>query len=305
MRIFFTGGTGFIGRNLIAALIKRGDEVTTISRHPDNAKKILSEKVTIISGDPAQPGSWQQTAAESDAIINLCGAPILDKKWNEKRKQLLLDSRILPTRRIVEALSQTETRPKVFISGSAMSYYGSHGDEELTESDKYGDDFSAKLCRQWEDEANKAMDLEVRLVNLRTSDVLGREGGMLSKMLPPFKFFIGGPFGNGRQYVSWIHIDDYINIVLRALVDENISGPLNMAAPNPVTNKEFAKILARVLKRPSWLPLPGFIIKLLFGEGAVLLLEGEKIIPKKVLDNGYKFKFNELEPALSNLLFRE
>jgi len=305
MKIFFTGGTGFIGRNLIAALIKRGNEVTTISRHPAEAKKLLGGEVTVISGNPSQGGDWQQSAAASDAIINLCGAPILDKKWNAERQQLLLDSRILPTRRIIEALNQSEARCKILISGSAMSYYGSHGSEELTESDGPGNDFSAKLCRQWEEEADKAISSGVRVVKLRTSDVLGRGGGMLAKMVPPFKFFAGGPFGDGRQYVSWIHIDDYTEIVLKALTDDKISGPLNMASPKPVTNKEFSKTLAHVLKRPSWLPMPGFILKLLFGEGAVLLLEGEKLIPKKILDNGYRFKYAELEAALRNLLIRE
>lgn len=305
MRVFFTGGSGFIGRNLITALINRGDQVTTISRHPEATKKLLGDSVKIISGDPSQSGNWQQEAGGSDAIINLCGAPILDKKWNAQRKQLLIDSRTQPTKRLVEALKQTGARAKVLISGSAMSYYGSHGDEELTESAENGDDFSAQLCRLWEDEANKAINLGVRVVNLRTSDVLGRGGGVLAKMIPPFKFFVGGPFGSGRQFISWIHIDDYINIVLKILADEEISGPINMATPKPVTNREFAKTLAGVLKRPSWLPLPGFILKLLFGEGAVLLLEGEKLMPSKMLDKGYKFKFAELEPALRDLILQE
>lgn len=305
MRIFITGGTGFIGRRLLSGLLESGHEVTTISRNAVKAKALLGDKVSVIGGNPSEPGEWQEEVGRSDAIVNLCGEPILDQKWTEKRKQLLLNSRILPTRLIVDAISRSNRKPEVLISGSAIGYYGGRGDEKLTEDAAPGNDFAAQLCRGWEAEARKAEVFGIRVANLRTGEVLGAGGGVLAPMLGLFKFYAGGPLGSGRQYMSWIHIDDHVAITNFTLMNKNIAGPINLTGPNPVTNRDFSKALGKALGRPSWLPAPSFALRLKFGEGASLILEGQRVVPKKALDNGYKFKFANLDEALMDVLKSE
>lgn len=302
MRVFITGGTGFIGRHLIAKLLEEGHEVAVISRNVIRAQAVLGKMVKIIGGNPLEPGDWQEEIARSDAVVNLCGEPILAKKWTPKRQQLLLNSRVLPTRNIVEAVARSTRRPEVLISGSAIGYYGGRGDEEITEDEKPGDDFAAHLCRDWEAEADRAAAHGVRVVKLRTGETVGRSDGVLPPMIRPFKFFLGGPIGSGNQYMSWIHIDDHVGITLMALTNKDIRSAINLTAPQPVTNRQFSKSLGKALSRPSWLPVPPFVLRLMFGDGAALVLEGQRVIPKKALDNGYRFKYENLDDALADVL---
>ncbi len=302
MKIFITGATGFIGRSLTKSLLADGYEVTVLSRNSQKATSIFGSKVKIVEGDPGIAGSWTDEVGASDAVINLCGAPILKKKWTDARKQLLLDSRIVPTGLIIEAISKAKNKPEVLISGSAVGYYSDRGDELITEESGPGSDFGAHLCSSWEAEANKATEFGVRVVTLRTGIVLGPDGGALSQMTPPFKFFVGGPIGNGRQYMSWVHLDDHIGITKLALADTSITGPVNMTAPEPVINREFMKAIGKAMHRPSWLPVPGFVLQILFGEGAALLLEGQRAIPKKAQASGYQFINANLDAALADVL---
>lgn len=303
MRVFITGATGFIGSHHLApALLGAGHDVSIVSRAVERARDIFGPDVTVHEGDPALAGPWQEAAGRAEAIINLCGEPILAKKWTPERKKAILDSRVLPTQRLLEAIAAAPTKPKTLLSGSAIGYYSDCGDDIVTEERGRGADWGAELCATWEDEANKAKELGVRVVNLRTAIVLGGDGGALPAMVKPMRMFAGGPIASGRQYMSWVHVDDWVGIALKALTDAKIVGPVNMAAPNPVRNREFAKTLGKVLHRPSWLPTPAFVFRIMFGEGAALVVEGQRVIPRKALDAGYKFKFENLEAALEDVL---
>lgn len=302
MKIFITGGTGFLGRHLIEELILDNHEVTVLTRSEKTANNVFKQgSVKVIEGDPTKPGPWQQAIDGSDAVINLCGEKILDKKWNNEVKQKLLHSRIPPTNHIVEAIAASKEKPTVLISGSAIGYYSDRGSAIVTEQDMRGHDFPAQLCQAWEDAANKAATM-TRVVFIRTGLVLAKKGGALEEMAQPFKFFAGGPIGSGTQYMSWIHIKDHIEIVKLCLTNDTISGPINLTAPNPVTNSEFTNALGKAMNRPSWLRVPPFMLKLMFGEGAALLLEGQRVIPQKALNTGYSFKYEILENALDDLL---
>ncbi len=302
MKIFMTGATGFIGRSLTVSLLAAGHDVVAISRGAKRAKEILGEKVRIVEGNPAIAGDWLEEVKTSAAVINLCGAPIMKKKWTPSRKQHLLDSRILPTRLIVEAIKSAADRPKVLISGSAIGYYGDRGDEIVDETSPPGNDFGAKLCSQWEAEAEKASELGVRVVTLRTGMVLGRGGGSLAQMIIPFKFFAGGRIGSGRQYISWIHLKDHVGITMLALADNSLTGPINMTTPSPAQNRDFMAAIGKAMGRPSWLPIPSFALKIIFGEGADLPLGGQRVLPEKAQEAGYIFLFSDLSAALADVL---
>ena len=300
MKIFITGGTGFIGHNLAKRLISDGHSVTVLSRNATKAKGILGDKVNIVEGEPATEGDWQYQIDGHDGVVNLCGEAILAKKWTSERKKLLVDSRVISTNNIVNAIERAMNKPGVLISGSAIGIYGDGGTDELSEESNVGDTFAAKLCGDWEKAASSATAHGVRVVNIRTGDVLGK-GGILAKMETSFKMYIGGPFGNGKQYTSWIHIDDHIGITMKILEDESIRGPVNLVSPNPVTGRQFAKALGRALNRPSWLAVPKFSLDLMFGEGSGLILESKKALPKKIIEKGYRFKFEDLDIALADI----
>lgn len=302
MKILLTGATGFIGHQLVPSLLSDGHKVTVLARSSEKADEIFGADVKIIVGDPSTPGEWQEEIGCCDAIINLCGAPIMKGKWTPERKKLLRDSRIIPTTLIVEAMEEADRRPQVLLSGSAYGYYGFGGDEPFFEDAGHGTDFLATLAGDWEEAAIKATTLGVRVVRLRTGMVLGRGGGALAQLISPVKFFVGGPIGSGKQFVSWIHIDDHVGITKMAMMDKSITGGLNLTAPNPVTNKEFMKTLGQVMGRPSWLPVPGFALKMAYGEGASLILEGQRVLPKKAQDAGFEFRFANLKDALSDIL---
>ena len=301
MKIFVTGGTGFVGRYVTRRLSESGHEVFMLTRSPVRAKESVPW-ATIIEGDPKKPGEWQQKVAESDAVINLAGSSIFTV-WTDSARKSILDSRIVTTRNLVDALI-VSGKEKVLINASAVGYYGSRMDDEiLDENAPHGDEFMSQICVEWEDEANKAAKLGTRVALCRFGIVLGRGGGALAIMLPVFRYLLGSSMGSGRQWMSWIHQEDLFNVFSLLLSDREISGPVNSVAPNPVRNAEFANILARTLGRPTLLPaLPAFLLRALLGEFANVVLKGQRVIPKKLMETGFSFRFPTLQQALEDLL---
>lgn len=304
MRIFVTGGSGLVGSRLKKRLRERGDDVAILTRQPDALVKEAG--VVAVAGDPMQKGPWMDAVKECDAVVNLVGEGIFNKRWSPEFKDVMFKSRIESTKNVVEALKAAPLRaggsPKVLVSATAIGYYGPHGDEELTETSAPGSDVMAQLCVQWEQAAKEAAAAGVRVALLRIGVVLDKNGGALAKMLPPFKMFVGGPIGNGKQYMSWIHHDDLVGQILFAIDNATVVGPLNGTAPKPVTNAEFSKALGKVLGRPSFMPTPAFALKLALGEVADVITKGQRVIPKASLDAGYKFKFTDVEAALAEIM---
>jgi len=299
MRILITGGTGLIGRHLCQALLAQGHLLTVLSRRP--------ETVAVKCGAAVQPmASLDEWRADRtfDAVINLAGEPIVDTLWSAKRKQVLRDSRITLTEKLVQCIAAANQKPSVLLSGSAVGYYGNGGDNELYESASAGNDFAASLCRDWERAALAAKATGVRVCLLRTGLVLSKSGGLLGKMLLPFKLGLGARLGSGKQWMSWVHIEDYVAMTLRLLQDGQMSGPFNMTAPNPVTNAEFTRTLARAIHRPALFFVPGIMLRIAMGERAALLLEGQRVLPANLTDAGYQFKYPKLRNTLDALLRR-
>ena len=295
MKIFLTGGTGFVGKTLAPALVRSGHEVSILTR----AAKEGSSGISWIEGDPTQKGKWQDAVKEHEAVINLAGASIFTR-WTEEAKQKIRDSRILTTRHLVEALEGG--KGKAFLSTSAVGYYGFHGDEILSEEASPGGDFLALLAKDWEAEAKEAEKKGCRVVITRFGIVLGEKGGALGQMIPLFNKYLGGPLGSGKQWFSWIHIEDLVRACLFLLEHPEISGPVNFTAPNPVRNKELSQWLGRILGRPAFLPAPGFMLRLVLGEFGSILLEGQKVIPQKLLEAGFQFQYPEIAPALRQVV---
>jgi hypothetical protein len=302
MKVFITGGTGFIGKKLSERFSSDGHDVTILSRKPpENLSSQGSDRVKVIEGDPTKPGRWQEVAAQHDCFVNLAGASIFNR-WTVEIKETLRRSRLWTTRNLVAAIPREEGKDCVLISASAVGYYGFHQDEILDESHPSGDDFLATLAREWEAEASKAEQKGCRVIITRFGIVLGREEGALPMMVRPFRWYLGGPLGNGRQWVSWIHIGDLVEAVLFLLQDQEASGPFNLTSPNPVQNLEFSKTIAKVLGRPSWLPAPSLAVKLLLGEFGDVILKGQRVIPNRLLEKGFQFRFPSLQAALEDLL---
>lgn len=297
MHILITGGTGLIGRQLCKALSAEGHELTVLSRNPASVPPKCGAGVKAI----ASLSEWQPSQT-FDAVINLAGEPIVDARWTAQRKQLLWDSRVTLTGELVRHIAAASHKPSVLLSGSAVGYYGDRGDSILDESEPAGEGFAADLCKAWEDAARVAESSDVRVCLLRTSPVLSNDGGMLARMLPPFRLGLGARLGNGHQWMGWVHIEDYVAMVLRLLHDGQMRGPYNMAAPQPVTNAEFTASLAAALHRPALFVAPAMLLKLAMGESASLLLEGQRVVPKKMESAGYRFAFPALNDALNNLL---
>ncbi|MFN4258949.1 MAG: TIGR01777 family oxidoreductase [Gemmataceae bacterium] len=306
MRVFITGGTGLIGKRLIGRLRERHDEVVVLTRRPSAAKEQLGETCVVVEGDPKKPGDWMAAVQTCDAVINLAGEGIFNHRWNDSFKAELRDSRVQSTANVVQALARqprtAQEQPKVLVNASAIGYFGPRGDEELTEDSPAGDDFLAKLCVEWESAAQAGEQHGLRVAIVRVGVVLDTNGGALAKLLPPFKLGGGGPVGSGKQYMSWIHRDDIVGLFLLALDHANARGPLNGTAPNPVTNKEFAKTLGKTLCRPSFLPTPAFALRLMLGEVADVVTTGQRVLPHKAKSLGYDFRFTELAAALEDLL---
>jgi len=302
MKVTVTGATGNVGRPLVAALREKGHEVTALSRDADSGSRKLGSGVTVLEWPAPKEAPPPPEAIEGrDAVIHLLGEPI-DQRWTDGVKRELRDSRVLSTRQVVEGLKAAEARPGVLVSQSASGYYGNRGDEELTESSSAGDDFLADLVVEWEAEADKARDLNVRVVTTRTGVVLSREGGALEKMLPFFKLGIGGPVAGGGQYVPWVHLDDVTGSLVAVMQDEAASGPVNVSAPAPATNKELSKTLGRVLRRPALAPVPGLAVKTLYGEMGHIVITGQRMLPKRLEELGYTFAQPELESALRSAI---
>ena len=276
MRITITGASGLIGSRLTKALEHRGDEVTPLSLRRD------TDLVAKLEG--------------RDAVVHLAGENVA-QRWSDDAKKRIRESREQGTRRLVEAIGQAEPRPKALISASAVGYYGAHGDERLDEDASPGGDFLAQVCVTWEREAQQAEQHELRVVRVRTGVLLDKHGGALEKMLLPFKLGAGGPVAGGDQYMPWIHIDDVVGIYVAAL-DNDWSGPVNATAPEPVTNKTFGKALGRALHRPAVLPIPGFAIQALYGDMAMIVTEGQRVVPRRTLALGYQFQHPDLDEAL-------
>lgn len=279
MRVLLLGATGFVGKHLSAALHARGDEV--------------------FEGSLRDPAASARTAAQCDAIVNLAGEPIA-QRWNESVKQRIEASRVEAPRRFIEALAAIERRCTVYVSASAIGYYGTSETETFVESSPPGHDFLASVCVGWEREAQKAAQLRMRVAMVRTGVVLGADGGALEKMLPPFRAGMGGVIGSGRQWLSWIHIADLAGIYLTAI--DGIEGPVNATAPNPVTNADFTHELGNALHRPTLLPVPTIALRAMLGEGADMLLQGQRVLPQRTQELGYRFASERLTDALANLL---
>lgn len=299
MRILITGGTGLIGKHLCKALLTEGHELTVFSRNPASVPDKCGEGVHAM----AALVDWS-TGQTFDAVINLAGEPIVDAPWTEARKQILWDSRVTLTQELVRHIVLAVHKPAVLLSGSAVGYYGNRGDEEMYESADAGTDFPARLCKAWEDAAHAAEQAGVRVCLLRTGLILSNRGGLLGRMLLPFKLGMGTRLGDGKQWMSWVHIDDYVAMVLKLLYDAGARGPYNMTAPQPVTNAEFTDTLAKALHRPALFAAPAPLLKLAMGERACLLLEGQKVLPGKMTAAGYRFQFTNLADALGDLFGR-
>jgi len=311
MRIILAGGTGFLGRALAARLIADGHTVVVLSRRPADAADGAVRRVrwnpdgTVPPAEAGQPTGWAREIDGADAIVNLAGEGIADRRWTRARKQALLDSRRLSTRSLVAAIRAASRRPVVFVQNAGIGYYGLGADEVFDESSPPGSDFLARLSVDWEAEARAVEALGCRLVILRTAVVLAREGGALKRMLPAFQFFVGGPIASGRQYFSWIDRDDWLALVAWALATPSVTGAINAAAPEPVTNAEFAKALGRSLHRPSWIAVPGFVLRLLVGEVADAgLINGQRVVPKRALSLGFVFQYGQIDAALHRALGR-
>jgi len=301
MRIFITGGTGFVGKALSRRLAEGGHDVTVLTRTL-RREQDLPDRITLREGDPTEPGSWQDLVPDHNAAINLAGASIFTR-WTDKNKARIRNSRIRTTQNLVDALRKKAGKKNLLLSTSAVGYYGPHGDETLDEKTGPGDDFLASVTRDWETSALAASDYGVRVVLCRFGIVLGQRGGALQKMLPPFRRYLGSPLGSGKQWFSWIHIKDLIEIYPFLLEHEGISGPLNMTAPHPVRNKVLTRALGQVLKKPTFMPaVPGFLLKMAMGEFGSVLLEGQKVAPKKLLDADFPFRFPRIQDALEDLL---
>ena len=299
MHILITGGTGLIGRQLCKALLAEGHALTVLSRNPDTVPAKCGANVKAM----ASLDEWQSDDT-FDAVINLAGEPIVDAHWTEQRKQALWDSRITLTENLVQRIAVAQHKPGVLLSGSAVGYYGDRGETALDESAKAGADFPARLCKAWETAALVAEASGVRVCLLRTGLVLSRQGGLLGRMLLPFRLGLGARLGSGKQWMSWIHMDDYVAMVLGLLRDAQASGPYNMTAPQPSSNREFTATLAKVLHRPAPFTMPAWFLKFVMGERACLLLEGQKVLPQKIESAGFRFSFAKLADALQDLLVK-
>lgn len=305
MKVAIAGATGFVGSRLVEKLQAAGHQVVVLSRDAAKASRVFPASaypnLEVVAYTPAESGDWQKSIAGCDAVVNLAGVPIAEERWTEARQQEILDSRRLTTAKLVEAIVNANPRPSVFVSASAIGYYGTSETAEFDETSLAGNDFLAAVCKDWEAAAQPAKNAGTRLAILRLGIVLGM-GGALAKMLPPFKLFAGGPIGTGKQWFSWVHREDVVDLILYALQNSQVEGVLNATAPNPVRMNELCQTLGEVLKRPSWLPVPSFALELLLGDGAKVVLEGQKVLPKQTLASGFQYQYPTLKLALEEIL---
>lgn len=338
MKVIVSGATGFIGTALVEALLQRGDSVVALSRNAAGARAILGPRVEVLEWNPPELGAWTDAFNDADGIVNLAGAPIQEEIWGgaerawqrsgplgampeiasatakmavgaitsrhrgDEERRRIVESRVHATQAIVEAIAEAEPRPGVLVSGSAIGYYGPRGDETLLEASAPGNDFLADVILKWEEAAEKAEQLGVRVVLLRTGIVLGREDGALPELVMPFRLYSGGTMGRPDQWVSWIHIDDEVGLIIYALTDPEVRGPLNATAPNPVTMERFSRQIGGVLRRPAWMPFLPAVLQLALGERADVVLASQRVLPEAAMAAGYDFEFTDSAKALQSLL---
>lgn len=301
-KIVVTGATGLIGVSLVKKLIEKKAEVVVLSNSSERVHSLFGAKVNTIFWNYDFSENLIEAISGADSIIHLAGANVAGQRWSEKYKKLILNSRKIPTRNLVKAVEKLPQKPESFISSSAVGFYGETGNDEVTEDHHSGNSFLAEVCSIWEDEASKVEQVGVRRVSVRTGIVLSTRGGALKKMILPFKLFMGGPLGSGEQWLPWIHIDDQIEIFIHLIQNKNLQGAVNAASPEPVKMSEFASKLGKILKRPSLFKVPKFALKIALGEAAESILEGQRIIPKKLLDNGFSFIYPNVSLALKDLI---
>ena len=305
MKVAITGATGFVGRRLVQALTQDNHSVVVLTRNGDRARRLfpagLFPQCDIVTYTPTVSGSWQQAIDGCDGVVNLAGAPIAESRWTPARKREILESREVGTEKIVEAIAQASAPPKVLVNSSAIGYYGTSETATFDEASPAGNDFLADVCKKWEAAANQ-VNSSTRLVIVRTGIVLGQGGGALDKLLTPFRIFAGGPLGSGRQWFSWIHLDDLVALIMQALTDGQFKGIYNATAPQPLRMAEFCNVLGQVMGRPSWLPVPDFALEALLGDAAAVVLEGQEVQPKRTLGSGFSYQYANAKDALAQLL---
>lgn len=306
MRVFLTGGTGLVGREIIWSLCERGDSAVVLTRSKERgADKFKNfprhEAIELVQGDPAKAGKWQASVDGCDAVINLAGEPVFGKRWSESQKQKLFDSRVNTTNHLVDAMGSAAQRPQVLASASAIGYYGNTGEQEIDEDSPAADDFLAKICVAWEASAKAAAAHDARVALVRIGVVLDEFDGALATLKTPFKLGVGGPIGRGQMWMSWVHVADVAGAFLYAIDNPQVTGALNAVSPQPVRNKEFSKALASALHRPCLFPVPPFMLKLMYGESAEIITASQKVFPRKLEEWGYTFQHPEVNGALESI----
>jgi len=298
MKMVIAGGTGFVGRHLCHELVNEGHSIIVLSRHPEGTADSANAPSRVIQWNGRADGSWSTRCDGAEVVINLSGAPIADRRWTPARKRELVDSRVLTTRALLASIATWNTKPHTFITASGVGFYGDRGQEQVNEDSSNGEGFLPELCQAWEGAAKQGEALGLRVLPVRFGMVLGLDGGALPKMAFPFRFFLGGPVLPGSQFVSWIHVKDLSRLILWLITNQSMSGPVNGVAPDSVTMKEFCERLGQTMKRPSWFPVPGFLLRIALGELASMLTTGQRVHPQRALDGGFTFLYPMLEAAL-------
>lgn len=301
MKVAVTGATGFVGSRLVERLLTEGHSVVAFTRGQTASKLPQSSNLEVVTYNPKEAGDWQTKISGCDGVVNLAGEPIAENRWTPEVKKSLLESRTLTTQNVVSAISQANPKPSVLVNASAIGFYGTSETAEFDETSAPGQDFLAEVCRAWETEASKVKAIGTRLAILRIGIVL-ENGGALGKMLTPFRMFAGGPIGSGKQWFSWIHREDLVNLIMRALTDSSMEGTYNATAPNPVKMAELSNTLGDVINRPSWLPVPAFALEALLGDGAIVVLEGQQVLPRRTLTTGFEYQYPTVKQALTAIL---
>jgi uncharacterized protein (TIGR01777 family) len=302
MRIVITGGTGFIGRALVRELSRAGHKVVALSRNVEKGRRVLGDAASVVQWNGKSAKGWAEHADAAGAIVNLAGESISPGRWTRSKKVRILKSRLDAGQAVVEAVLKVGTKPKVVIQSSGIGYYGSRSDE-VDESSAPGSGFLPEVAREWETSTKKVQEMDVRHIVIRTGVVLGKSGGALPRLLAPFRLFVGGPLGNGKQYFPWIHLDDEVKAIHFLAESEDLEGPFNLVAPESRSMKDFCAVLGRVMRRPSWLRVPDLALKLAFGRMAEeVLLSGQRALPRRLMEAGYEFAYPDLEPALREIL---
>jgi uncharacterized protein (TIGR01777 family) len=302
MRVIILGATGFIGRALCKFLMEVGYEVVALTRNKNRGREILGKGIEVVEWDSKSEVGWESHANGAYAIVNLIGENLASGRWTQEKKKSILESRLNAGKAVSIAIQRVQIKPKVVIQASAVGYYGSRSDEILDESSEPGEGFLSEVAVKWED-STKEVEPQVRRIIIRTSPVLGRSGGVLTRLIRPFRFFLGGPVGSGKQWFSWIHLDDEVGAIRFLMEREDLQGAFNLTAPEQLMIKDFYHTIGKAMRRPSWLPIPGFVLRLLFGEMAQeTILSGQRVVPKRLTEAGYKFIYPKAEKALKEIL---